>query len=424
MERIETIIVGGGQAGLATSYYLTREGHEHVVLEQAPYPAPVWRDERWDSFTLVTPNWTLRIPGAEYDGPERDGFMPRDAVVAYFARYVDRFQLPVQYNTRVESVVPMDGSGYRVTTAERTYLAQNVVVATGCEQQPAIPSFATRLAPDLMQLHSSQYRNPESLPSGAVLVVGSAQSGAQIAEELYQRGRTVFLCTGSAGRAPRRYRGKDVVEWLDQIGFFDITPDKLPMPKERFHPPHVSGTKGGHTLNLHQFARDGVTLLGHLRDASGSTISLAPDLHESLARADQFEREVQKMIDGYVQAHGLDAPEEELPQWRDGFEQPLLEAVDLKAAGITSVIWATGYTYDYSLVKMPVFAKDGFPLQTRGVTSHAGLVFVGMPWMPSLKTGTLIGVGAAAEHVAATVVAGNARRRRSAGKAMAAAGSA
>ena len=244
-----------------------------------------------------------------------------------------------------------------------------------------------------------------------MLVVGSAQSGAQIAEELYQHGRDVFLSIGGAGRAPRRYRGKDVVAWLSQIGFFDITPDKLPVPKEQFAPPHVSGTKGGHTLNLHQFARDGVTLLGHLRGASGDTISLAPDLHETLARVDQFEREVQKMIDGYVQANGLDAPEEELPQLRDGYEQPIIEELDLKAAGITTIIWATGYTYDYGLVKMPVFDADGFPIQTRGVTSHPGLYFVGMPWMPSLKTGILAGVGECAEHIASHIAAADADRR-------------
>jgi putative flavoprotein involved in K+ transport len=265
------------------------------------------------------------------------------------------------------------------------------------------------LPPTVTQIHSSRYRNPDSLPEGAVLVVGSAQSGAQIAEELYQQRRDVFLSIGGAGRAPRRYRGQDVVAWLSRIGFFDITPDKLPVPKEQFAPPHVSGTKGGHTLNLHQFARDGVTLLGHLRGASGDTISLAPDLYETLARVDQFEREVQKMIDGYVQANGLDAPEEELPELRDGYEQPIVEELSLKEAGITSIIWATGYTYDYGLVKMPVLDADGFPIQTRGVTSHPGLYFVGMPWMPSLKTGILAGVGECAEHIASHMA--NAARR-------------
>jgi putative flavoprotein involved in K+ transport len=385
------------------------------VLEQGTHAAPVWRNERWDSFTLVTPNWTLCLPGAEYDGPDRDGFMPRDEVVAYFARYADQFGLPIQYNTRVRVIEPLGGGGYRVETPERTYQASNVVVATGFEQSPKIPPLASGLSPEVTQLHSSRYRNPESLPAGAVLVVGSAQSGAQIAEELYQGGREVFLSVGGAGRVPRRYRGKDVVEWLTQIGFFDITPDKLPVPKEQFAPPHVSGTQGGHTLNLHQFARDGVTLLGHLHGASGHTISLAPDLHESLGRADGFERDVvQKMIDGYIQAQGIDAPAEDLPQLRDGFEQSIVEDLDLNAAGISSVIWATGYRYDYGLLKMPVFDGNGFPIQTRGVTDHAGLYFVGMLWMPSLKTGTLMGVGESAEHIASHIAAANGDRRRSA----------
>ena len=178
MERIETVIVGGGQAGLATSYYLTQQGREHIVLEQAARAASAWRNGRWDSFTLVTPNWTLKMPGAEYDGADRDGFMPRDEVVAYFERYIDRFALPVHYNARVLSIEPMDGAGYRVITPECTYAATNVVMATGFEQHPRIPAFAAGVPPAVTQIHSSRYRNPESLPAGAVLVVGSAQSGA------------------------------------------------------------------------------------------------------------------------------------------------------------------------------------------------------------------------------------------------------
>ncbi len=414
MERIETVIVGGGQAGLATSYYLAQQGHEHVVLEQAAQAGNVWRNERWDSFTLVTPNWTVRMPGAEYNGPDRGSFMPRDEVVAYFERYVDRFCLPVQYNARVLAIEPMDGHGYRVITPERTFVATNVVVATGYEQSPRIPPFAASISPEISQIHSSHYRNPEALPPGAVLVVGTAQSGAQIAEELYQRGRRVFLSVGNAGRAPRRYRGKDVVEWLLPIGFFDMTPDKLPVPKERFAAPHVSGTHGGHTLNLHQFARDGVTLLGHVRGAKGDTLSLVPDLHETLTRVDGFEAEVQKMIDGYIAANGIDTPVEEQPRWRDGYKQPLRETLNLREAGITTIIWATGYRFDYGLVKAPVFDGDGFPIQTRGVTRQVGLYFVGMPWMPSLKTGVLPGVGEAAEHIASHILAAAGSSRRAA----------
>ncbi len=200
------------------------------------------------------------------------------------------------------------------------------------------------------------------------------------------------------------YRGTDVVKWLYQIGFFNIMPDKLPVPKEHFAAPHVSGSRGGHTLNLHQFARDGVILLGHLRGAVGDKVLIAPDLHENLARADQFELEVQCMIDGYIQTQGLDAPEEELPQLRDGYAQPIVEELDLKAAGIATVIWATGYRFDFSLVKLPIHGEDGFPIQTSGVTRYAGLYFVGMPWMPSLRSGILAGVGESARHIASHIV--------------------
>jgi putative flavoprotein involved in K+ transport len=303
----------------------------------------------------------------------------------------------------VLAVEPVDGAGYRVTTPERTYVANNVVIATGSDQQPRIPPYAASLSPEVTQLHSSQYRNPASLPPGGVLVVGSAQSGAQIAEELYQHGREVFLSVGGAGRAPRRYRGRDIFEWLYLSGFFDITPDKLPMPKEQFAAPHVSGTQGGHTLNLHQFARDGVTLLGHARGGSERMISLAPDLHERLARVDQFEREAQKMVDGYIEANGLEAPLEELPQLRDGYDLPVSEELDLRAAGVNTVIWATGYRYDFGLVKLPVLDELGFPIQTRGVTRHDGLYFVGIFWMPSLKSGILVGVADFAAHIAARI---------------------
>lgn len=401
MERTETVIIGAGQAGLATSYELSRLGREHVVLEQASQVANAWRTGRWDSFTLVTPNWSVRMPGAPYDGPDRDGFMPRDEVVAYFERYVERFQLPVRVKAGVDAVEPDDAGGYRVRTAAGSIAATNVVIATGLEQLPRVPALASGLPPEVTQLHSSTYRNPVALPAGGVLVVGTAQSGCQIAEELYQAGRTVHLCTGSAGRAPRRYRGKDVVAWLDTIGFFDMTPDKLPFPKERFAAPHVSGARGGHSLNLHQFARDGVTLLGHLAGAEDHTLRLDPDLHQNLARADGFERQVQAMIDDYIQANGLDAPAEELPQLRDGFAQPVIEELDLHAAGITTVIWATGYRFDFSLVTLPVFEHDGFPRQQSGVTAYPGLSFVGMPWMPSLKMGTLMGAGESAARIVA-----------------------
>jgi putative flavoprotein involved in K+ transport len=314
---------------------------------------------------------------------------------------VDRFQLPVRCHTQVRAVTPQDNGRFLVETSQGNLTARHVVIATGFFQQPKLPPFAAAFAPEITQLHSSQYRNPAALPPGAVLVVGSAQSGCQIAEELYLSGRDVFLCTGTAGRAPRRYRGRDIIAWLDDIGFFDLTPEQLPPGMSKFEGiPHLTGIKGGHTINLHQFARDGMTLLGHLRGASGTLVTLAPDLHQNLAAVDQFEREGRTMIDGYIAAQGIDAPPEELPNLRDGYDQPLREQLDLRAVGITTVIWAMGYTFDYRLVRAPVFDGDGFPIQERGVTNLPGLAFVGLPWMPSERSGFLLGVGDAAAHVA------------------------
>ena len=401
MERIDTIIVGGGQAGLATSFYLKKQGREHLVLERADRPGAAWQ-QRWDSFTLVTPNWAFRLPGVEHPGDDRDGFMPRDEILRVFESYAAGQELPVRFGIDVTAVEPLaERPGYLVRTPTGSdFEAQNVVVATGMYQCPKIPAFSSGLPTDIVQLHSGQYRNPASLPPGAVLVVGSGQSGCQIAEELYKSGRRVYHSIGSAGRAPRRYRGKDTYEWLVLAGFFDRTPDMLPSPKARFAPdPHLSGAGGGHTLNLHRFARDGVTLLGHLRGASGCRLDVAPDLHESLSKADQFEAQLVKLIDGYIAKNGLDAAQEHLPELRDGFDQAVITELDIPKADITSIIWAAGYRFDFSWVKLPTFDEDGYPVQQRGVTRYPGLYFVGLPWLHTRKSGLLLGVGEDAEYI-------------------------
>jgi putative flavoprotein involved in K+ transport len=407
MERLETIIVGAGQAGLATSYWLTQQMHEHLVLEQADRPAHVWHDERWDSFTLVTPNWANRMPGVSFSENDPDGFMPRREVTALFDRYVDQFRLPVRYNTRVMLIEPLEDGGYRVETDTGSLRAANVVIATGFFQQPRIPAWSTDLPPEVTQLHSSRYRNPASLPPGAVLVVGSAQSGCQIAEELYRQGWSVYLATGNVGRAPRRYRGRDVIAWLDLAGIFDTPPEELPPGLSKFGGiPQLTGVDGGHTINLHQFARDGVRLLGHLRgaEAGGNRLLFAPDLHANLATSDGFEQMVIQSIDQGIAASGLDVPSEELPQLRDGFDQPLVESLDLRASGVSTIIWATGFSFDYRLIKLPVTDNDGFPVQENGISQYPGLSFVGMPWMPGEKSGFLLGVGERAEEIASHII--------------------
>jgi putative flavoprotein involved in K+ transport len=400
---IETIIIGGGQAGLATSYYLGQMGREHLVLEQARYAGNTWRNQRWDSFTFVTPNWMIQLPGAGYQGDDPDGYLPRDGIVRYFEGYVERYKFPIRYGVRASSVVRNE-AGYLVKTEQEEFRAANVVIATGFFQKPKLPTFSAKLPPGIVQLHTSEYRNPDRLPPGAVLVVGSGQSGCQIAEELYLSGRKVYFSVGGTGRVPRRYRGKDITWWFFKSKLGERTVDQLESPKEKYlENPQATGVRGGHTINLHQFVRDGVVLLGHARDCQDGKISLAPDLVESLAKSDQFELDTLKRIDEAILQSGMNFPEEKQPELRDGYASEIIPSLDLKTAGISSIIWAMGYQFDYSLVKLPVFDEDGFPLQKRGVTSFPGLYFIGLPWLFKRQSDLLYGVGEDAEYIAATI---------------------
>lgn len=402
-ERIDTVIVGGGQAGLSISYHLKQLGREHVVFEQAHQVAEVWRN-RWDSFTLITPSWMVRLPGAEYKGDHPDGFMARDDVVAYLEEYVEQFEPPIRYGHHVNSIEPIE-VGYLVRTDKGDIEADNVVIATGMFQTPKIPEYSEHLSHEIHQIHSSDYRNPETLPEGGVLVVGSAQSGAQIAEELNEEGRKVFLSVGSSGRFPRRYRGKDITRWLDEMGF-EMTVDKLPSPNAKFEgSSHGTGKDGGHTINLHQFVRDGMVLLGRIQSAQKDHIVLSPDLEENLANADAVEAKLVDRIDEYIEENGLDVPIEILPELRDGYETDLIHELDLKSVGITNVIWATGYKFDFGIVKLPVFDEDGYPVQKRGVTEYPGLYFIGLPFLHNSGSGTFNGVGDDASHVVSVIAA-------------------
>jgi len=400
-EAIETLIIGAGQAGLSLSYHLTQRGRPHLLLEQADCLANPWRNQRWDSFTLVTPNWQINLPGGEYRGTEPDGFMPRDEVVSYLEGYAASFKAPVRFGVRV-TAVDHDNSEYRVQTNQGDYRAANVVVATGIFQQPRIPSYSANLPGELTQLHTSQYRNPDRLPPGAVLVVGSAQSGCQIAEELYQSGRKVYLSVGgSSGRAPRKYRGQEILRWLVPMGFFDQTFDQALPPKNKFAGnPQISGKDGGHTLNVHKFARDGVTLLGRMSGAQGDKLYFAPDLRESLEKIDHFEDFVVSKIDEFIAAKQIQAPGETLQKFTDGYQAEIITELDLKQCGITILIWGMGYQFDFSWVHLPVFDSSGFPLQADGITASAGLYFLGLPWQRARKSGGFFGIGEDAAIIA------------------------
>lgn len=410
---IETVIVGGGQAGLAVSYYLSQQNRPHIVLEQADKPGNAWRNHRWDSFTLNTPNWQSALPGAEVPGSSPDGFLSREEIVAYFERYASRFRLPVSYGVHVQRVRPKSSCReYVVETNAGRFEAANVVIATGLYQKPKMPALSADFPPEIKQLHSDEYRNPQSLPDGAVLVVGSGQSGAQIAEELYQSGRKVYLSVSRAGRVPRRYRGKDANWWHERIGDYERTVDELPSRRAKFaSKPMISGKDGGHTLNLHQFVRDGVTLLGRIQGARDHSVLLARDLKANLAYADDFEADFVKKIDEFIVKNGVEAPAETLPVLTDGCEVQEIPELSLTDANIGTVIWATGYNFDFSIVQLPIFDSDGYPIQNRGVTDYPGLFFVGLPWLHNAKSGLLFGVAQDAGRIAEAIKEGAQRRR-------------
>lgn len=309
-EQVEVVIIGGGQAGLALSYYLTQQGRTHLVLEQGRV-GEVWRSQRWDSFTLNTPNWMTQLPGFPYQGDDPDGFLPREDIVAYLEQYAASFNTPLQCGVRVTAVKQQPGGdGYLVDAEEITFKARNVVLATGAYPKPKLPTASAALSVDICQLHTSEYRNPQMLPSGAVLVVGTGSSGCQIAEDLHECGRQVYLSTSSCGRLPRRYRGKDSTWWLSRLGYFDRTVDQLPSPNAKFAcSPHVSGNHGGHVINLRQCARQGMILLGHVQAAQGKQIILAPDLEDNLAKADAFAAQITQGIDEYIKKTGMGGSE-------------------------------------------------------------------------------------------------------------------
>jgi putative flavoprotein involved in K+ transport len=404
-ETVDTLVIGGGQAGLATSYWLMQAGVEHLVVERRGELGGAWHD-CWDSFCLVAPNFTLLLPGMPYDGPEPDAFMPRAGIVNYVRRYAASFGAPVRLGTAVNRLTASDGH-FEARTDGGTIEARNVVLATGPYQRPVVPPAADRLAPHIQQLHSHDYRRPGQLAEGGVLVVGTGQSGTQIAEELHQAGREVHLAVSSCVSVPRRYRGRDVVWWLlnsflhgDEVGVHFPTVDDLPTPAARFGCfPHLSGKDGGHDIDLRRFARQGIRLYGRLESAAGTQVRFGDDLAERLAAADRgFDEEFRPLFDAYIAAAGIDAPPDDRPPY-DDFVPGTTTELDLDAADIAAVVWATGYRLDFGWVDLPIFDEWGYPKHKRGVTTHPGLYAVGLPWLYSEPSSVLAGVGADAEHV-------------------------
>ncbi|MGT2424665.1 MSMEG_0569 family flavin-dependent oxidoreductase [Amnibacterium kyonggiense] len=403
-QRVEVAVVGGGQAGLAVSWHLRQRGIDHVVLERETV-AHDWRDRRWDAFTLVTPNFQCRLPGFAYDGDEPDGFMTRAEVQAWLARYRASFDPPVLEGVEVLGLRRAE-EGFALRTTAGDLAAHQVVVATGGYHVPSVPALAASLPRRIVQVHSADYRSPEALPEGAVLVVGSGQSGAQIAEDLHLGGRQVHLALGRAPRSARSYRGRDCIAWLEDMGVYDVTVQQHAsgLAKRESTNHYMTGRAGGHDIDLRAFALQGMRLSGRLAAADGSTIAFAPTLTEYLDHADSVMESIKDDIDAYIARTGIDAPTEAryTPVWVPE-EEPA--ALDLDAAGITTVVWATGFRPDYRWVEVGVFDGSGHPTHRAGETDVPGLHFLGLPWLTTWGSGRFAGVARDAAHVAERLAA-------------------
>ena len=411
MTILDTVIVGAGQAGLGVSYFLQQNGNRHVVFEQGRI-GESWLSGRWESFQLNTPNARNILPGLPYDGPEPDGFWRTDELVDYFQGYVDRFQLPVQTGVRVTSVERgADQEGFIVKTkrqdqAEESIAGRAVVVASGIQRVPKFPAMRSKLPADIFQLHTSDYRNAEGLPSGAVVVVGSGQSGCQITEDLLSAGRTVYLCTSKVGRVPRRYRGRDLVEWWVDTKFWDVTYDSLQDKSiSRAAQPQISGLgRYGHSLSLQYLAGQGAVILGRLLDIESDALILGDEAAAHIHFADEFSQRVKNDIDAYLERMNITPP----PLEEDSADAPDPEAkcvsplrqLDLRDANVSAVIWSTGFTGDFSWIHLPILDDQNKPVHKRGISPERGLYFVGFPWLNSRKSGILYGIGEDAHYIA------------------------
>jgi len=397
------IVVGGGQAGLSASYYLQQERIDHLVLEKHSL-THTWRNQRWDAFSLVTPNWQCALPGYTYvddfKGTDPHGFMKKDEINEYLAGFVRSVNAPVREGVTVQRVVPRALGGFEVHTSQGEFTADQVIVASGGYHTPIIPRLAERLPAGIHQLHSEQYRNPDALPLGNVLVVGSGQSGAQIAEDLHLAGRKVYLAVGDAPRCARFYRGKDVVDWLAEMGYYEIGVDTHPLREGvRDNTNHyVTGRDGGRDIDLRKFALEGMELFGRLEGLQGTRMQFAENLGESLDNADAVYNRINGSIDKYIEENSIDAPtgERYKPNWLPEQERGEL---DLEASGITSIIWCIGFSPDFTWVEAPVFNGRGHPGHQRGVTAQPGLYFLGLPWLYTWGSGRFSGVAKDARYL-------------------------
>jgi len=399
VEKVDTLVVGGGQAGLAMSEHLSACGVPHVVLERHRI-AERWRSERWDSLVANGPAWHDRFPGMEFSDLDPDAFAPKERVADYFVAYAETIAAPVRCGVEVKSVERNAGRpGFRVQTSQGVLDADNVVAATGPFQRPVVPALVPT-EPGLVQIHSSAYRNPGQLPGGGVMVVGAGSSGVQIADELSRAGRQVWLSVGPHDRPPRAYRGRDYVWWLGVLGEWDA---EVPKAGREHVTIAVSGARGGHTVDFRRLAAQGINLVGVTRSFRDGVLTFAPDLADSIAQGDANYLSVLDQADAYVARYGLDLPEEPGARVIDPdppcVTDPVLE-LNLAAAGITSILWATGYAFDFGWLAVDVFDERGRPRHQRGVSAVPGLYFLGLPWLSKRGSSFIYGVWHDAKYLA------------------------
>jgi putative flavoprotein involved in K+ transport len=404
-QHFSVVVIGGGQAGLAMSYQLKQNDIDHVILEKNRI-AHSWRTQRWDAFCLVTPNWQCQLPGFPYAGDDPKGFMPRDEIVAYIDAYARHIAAPIREGVAVVRLTQDPGGGFALETTDGEITADAVVLAVSGYHVPNVPRMAERLDRSVTQLHSSQYRNSDQLPPGEILVIGSGQSGCQIAEDLHLAGRKVHLAVGSAPRCPRVYRGRDAVEWLDDLGQYDLPVDQHSLKeKVRKNANHyLTGRDGGRDIDLRKFALEGMSLYGRLKDIQNGTLSFGDDLVKNLDNADQVYNGICRLIDDHIARNAIEAPAQPHyePVWRPS---EVATELDPMNAGISTVIWTTGFKSDWSWINLPIFDGAGYPTHRRGITSMDGVYVLGLPWLYTWGSGRFVGVGRDAGHICERIAA-------------------
>jgi putative flavoprotein involved in K+ transport len=400
IRHVPVIVVGAGQAGLSISYHLQARAIEHLVFEKHR-ALHVWDKRRWDSFCLVTPNWQCDLPGWPYRGADPHGFMVKHEILDYLSGFAKAVDAPLREGVAVERVTPHSQGGFDVLTSDGAYHADHIVAASGGYHEPIVPRLAERLPESIVQIHSEQYRNPQALPDGAVLVVGAGQSGAQIAEDLHLAGRQVYLAVGGAPRCARFYRGRDVVAWLADMNYYDMPVERHPLREGvRDNTNHyVTGRDGGRDIDLRKFASEGMELYGPLRDFRHGQFFFEETLKESLDDADRTYNSINASIDKYISEKNLDAPPPSVyaPVWTPAAERRTLA---LATSNITSVLWCIGFRPDFRWLDAPVFNGAGRPIHARGVTDYEGVYFLGLPWLHTWGSGRFSSVGRDALHLA------------------------